>query len=150
MSLFHSSEVPISEISHFRFFFTQGYAMYADTSYELDVADGKITATYKPWGAPNENALSKEVSEEFRTKLQDILKELEVGKWNDFDKVDKNVLDGDSFSLSIRFENDDSISASGYMKWPNNFRDFKEKVSALFGKLFTDEEVQNAKADFWK
>ncbi len=47
-------------------------------------------------------------------------------------------MDGDSFSISITMINDKSINASGYMKWPNNFRNVRDEISVLFMNLYNE------------
>jgi len=52
-----------------------------------------------------------------------------------FDKVDKDVLDGNSFSLSINFGEDKSISAHGYMKYPSGYREKTDSIKYWFSKI---------------
>ena len=55
-------------------------------------------------------------------QLIKILRDYDVYAWNGFSKIDKNILDGFSFSLEARFS-DGSLKASGYMKYPKNFKE---------------------------
>ena len=41
------------------------------------------------------------------------------------------MLDGNSFSLSV-YMGEEEIDASGYMRWPKNYADFKDAVRQLF------------------
>ena len=100
----------------------------------IELKDKKYQVSIKPTGITEEETLKIEISPKEINKIEKILKENEIGNWNGFQKTDKNVLDGNSFSLSIRFTNNDSISASGYMKYPNNYK----KVQAELDKFFMD------------
>ena len=96
--------------------------------------DGRLVASNKPYGIADEAATIKDVDDSFREKLEAILKQFEVGKWEGFQKSDKRVLDGDSFDLAVWFDDKTSIHASGYMKWPKNYREFRDAIDALFEK----------------
>ena len=54
---------------------------------------------------------------------------------NGFNKSDRYVLDGNSFSLSISMNNDEYVSASGYMKWPKNYKEVKEELITFFSTI---------------
>ena len=133
MCLFKS--IKITKIIRFSFEYSVGYAMYANEIFELENKDGKYKAKVKLTGVPDEQATIFDVDEAFEQKLEEIIKQFEVKKWDGFNKSNKMVLDGNSFSLSIRMEDDNSISASGYMKWPKKYGEFKEKVVELFKQL---------------
>ena len=75
------------------------------------------------------------------------VQELRLAEWNGCHKIDRDMLDGVSFSLSIEFENGRVINASG----SNCFlRAYSEKVSAIkvfFEKLM--EEYGFDPNDLW-
>lgn len=73
-----------------------------------------------------------QVDEEIINKIDSILKKYNIYKWNKFNKTDKHILDGDSFSLYVKKENNMSISASGYEKWPQNYKEAKLEIDNLF------------------
>lgn len=132
----HPEEVVISDIKSMRFHYTKGYAMNADVSYEIDCNEKKCILTYKPYGIAIEDAKKKKLDSETMKKIEDILTKYEVAKWNGFDKNDKNVLDGDSFSFSLTTNGDTHVSASGYMKWPENYGNVRGEFDSLFESLF--------------
>ena len=123
------------KVNLFKYFFTKGYARNADIRYELEFKDNKYFATIKHWGIPEEEATILEVDESFEKKLEEILKKYNVSSWDGFQKSDKHVLDGNSFDLYIKMEEENNIDASGYMKWPKNYREFKQEVIELFDGL---------------
>lgn len=125
----------ISEIKSFYFTYTKGYAKDAYIIYRIDKRDGKYSAEIKPYGKSEEETKKVEISNESVKKLEDILNKYKVYSWNGFHKTNKNVLDGDSFSCSISTGNGDSISASGYMNWPDNYRNVVSELDEFFDGL---------------
>ena len=129
-------EVEISNIKYFNFGYSTGYMMNANVSYNIELKDDKYIISIKPDGKSEEETLKKEISTKKIKELEKILKEYEVGKWNGFDKVDKNVLDGNSFSLRVKFANDDTIDASGYMKYPENYSIVRNELDKFFMDIY--------------
>jgi hypothetical protein len=62
------------------------------------------------------------------------LNEHEVARWNGFDKNNRNVLDGNSFTLSVTMENGKDIHAHGYMKWPKGYQETKAALDGFFAQ----------------
>ncbi len=131
-----NKNVYIGHVERFEFFYTQGYAMNADVRYKFNhkVKDNWYKISVKEYGVSEEDAKLIEVDEEFRDKLEAIIDKYKVKSWDGFNKSDKNVLDGDSFSLSIHYPSG-SVSAHGYMSWPKNYRDFRNEIDELFGEI---------------
>ena len=133
MNFFKS--IKIKRITRFSLRYSVGYAMYAYEIFELENKDGRYFAKIKLRGIPDEQATTIEVDAEFDQKLEEIIKEFNIQNWDGFNKSNKMVLDGDSFSLYILMEEDNSISANGYMKWPKKYKEFKEKIVELFNQV---------------
>ena len=121
----------LKDLRNLKFHYTSGYAIYAYTNYEINY-DDKYTITIKPYGIPDEEAKTYDISEEEIEKILEILNKYDVKKWDGFRKSDKNVLDGDSFSFSARFEDGTSISASGYVSYPTNYSNVKKELIEIF------------------
>ncbi|MBR3198440.1 MAG: hypothetical protein IKG27_00315 [Bacilli bacterium] len=131
--------VNISSVKTLSFSYSTGTAMDASVSYELVCETDKCIAKIKPEGTPEEESVKIETTLEIKDKIETILKEYEVEKWNGFDKNDPYVLDGNSFYLNVTMENADSISASGYMKWPKNYSDFKNNLDIVFSEILNSQ-----------
>ena len=71
-------------------------------------------------------------------RIEKVLKDNHVEKWNGFNKNDKNVLDGDSFSMSITTREGEEIDAHGYMKWPTNYGEVKTELDKIFEDIRKD------------
>ena len=134
----------IGSIQTFRYFYTNGYMVDSDVFYDLDCSD-KCTISIKENGKPKEEAHIMEVSEEFVLSLEKILQDNKVGNWDGFHEIEKNVMDGDSFSINIQFKDGSSLSASGYMRYPDNYRVVRPQIETLFMKTW--QEYSNSKEE---
>ena len=124
----------IHDINTFRFSYTVGYHYEASIEYEVECND-KCSLKYKGEGITIENASIYEFDKDKVKELENILNKYKVGRWNGFNKSDRYVLDGNSFSLSISMNNDEYVSASGYMKWPKNYKEVKEELITFFSTI---------------
>ncbi len=129
----------ISNMKSFYFTYTNGYAMNSYTRYEIKKEDDKYVASIKQDGKSEEETVKVNLSESSLKELEDILNKYNVSDWDGFNKTDKDVLDGDSFSCSIGMENGKGISASGYMKWPKNYKEVVSELDTYFSKLISKE-----------
>ena len=121
----------IENIKHLYFTYTSGYAMNSYATYTLDCND-KCTLKAKQLGEPEEETIEVEIPKEKMAVIEEKLNEYQVYKWKGFNKTDKYVLDGDSFSFNLDYNEDDEISAHGYMRWPNNYSDVKSYLVNTF------------------
>ena len=106
--------------------------MYAGVDYDYNCGDNKPAITVRPDRVSDDDALTIEVDESFSQSLEKVLEMYRVKKWDGFNKFDKNVLDGSSFSLSASFDDDSRIFAHGYMKYPKYYPEVKAELDELF------------------
>lgn len=66
--------------------------------------------------------------------IQEIIEKYDVKEWNGFNKRNRDILDGDSFSLLVRYD-DHKIKAHGYMKYPANYKLFQKEINEYFDTL---------------
>ena len=137
--IFRKKGPEITDIKYFNFGYSTGNMMYAYVSYNINLEKNKYIVSIKPTGIPEEKTLKKEINVEEVKKVEEILKKYEVGKWDGFNKSDKNVLDGNSFSLYTRFTNDDTIDAHGYMKYPKNYKEVREELDKFFMDIYNEK-----------
>lgn len=128
----------IENITHLRFSYTTGYHMNASVSYEINLIDDKYILKVKPTDLPEESAKEIELNKKQVEEIENKLNEYHVSRWNNFHKNNQYVLDGDSFSINIK-SNDLEISASGYMMWPNNYREVRSYLDTTLGSLYKEE-----------
>lgn len=136
------NKVEIGELTSLYLSYSKGYMMNADIHYEFkyDEEKSKYMVSIKPYLISEEDKLELEVEESFKDKLKEILVKNEVGKWDGYNKSDKNVLDGDSFSFGAWFKDKTSIHASGYMMWPDNYRNVRDELDTLFMEIYNKEK----------
>ena len=87
------------------------------------------------------------LTDEDMASFSALVQELGLAEWDGCHKIDRDVLDGASFSLSVVFEDGGVIDASGSNCFP---RGYSEKVSAIrdfFEKLM--EEYGFDLNDLW-
>ena len=127
--------VEVDDISYFSFTYTTGYDVNAYVAYTVECSSEKCTARVKLNGAEEDEAVIKDVDQEFLDKIKEIIVENHVEKWNGFNKSNKRIMDGNSFTLKVIMKNNQKIDAYGYMKWPNNYGTVSEQFDGLFGSL---------------
>ena len=128
----------IENVTHLRFSYTTGYHMNASVLYEIDLIDDKYILKVKPTDLPEESTKEIELNKKKLEEIENKLNEYHVSRWNNFHKNNQYVLDGDSFSINIK-SNDLEISASGYMMWPNNYREVRSYLDTTLGSLYKEE-----------
>ncbi len=126
----------IENIKTMYFTYTSGYMMNAYTRYELEKREDGYYVKIKPNGIPEEETQEAKVSDDDISKIVQTLNEYKVSKWNNFRESDKYVLDGDSFSFSLTTEDGIDISASGYMRWPDNYGEVKSTLVQIFDAYY--------------
>ena len=131
-------EKRIENIKHLYFTYTSGYAMYSYATYELNCTD-KCILIVKPNGVPDEEKQEVEIPKEKLEEIANKLNEYHVSRWNGFNKNDKYVLDGDSFSFNLDYNEKDKVTAHGYMMWPNNYSDVKSYIVNTFNEYIKEK-----------
>ncbi len=137
-------KVEIKKIKYFSFGYSTGTMINSQVNYQLTCKE-RCLISVKPNQVCSDDPTVVEVDEEFEKKLEDILVKYNVGSWNGFQKSDPGVLDGNSFNLSVSMEDNQHISASGYMMYPNNYREFVKEVGELFEPFYNPDSKEKTK-----
>lgn len=74
------------------------------------------------------------VPETFSERLTDIVTEYNINGWNGFQGNNADMLDGEEFHLTIIYENEFVIEASGNNEFPENYQEFKKALMELFSE----------------
>lgn len=136
---FTHKKIEIKNTKYFSYSYSVGDYVDASYSYDLKLENDKYIAGYKKEGVSEEDMLKKELKKEEVLKLEKILNDNNIYKWNGYHKSDKNVLDGNGFSLNYRNTNNIDISASGYMMYPNGYNNFKNDIINFYENLFNEK-----------
>ncbi len=139
LGLFRNKRVTVGEIKFFSLSYSFGCMVNSNASYQLKWQDGGYVASVKPVNEPDENAKSIPVPDAFARGLENILKAHRVDKWNGFQKYDKLICDGKSFTLSVIFQDKSSLNARGYVRWPKGYGEVKKEIVALFETVLLSE-----------
>ena len=121
-----SSEDGIYQINELEYSYTSGYGMYQDVRYTID-CENKCILKIKEYEKSENDIKTIKLSDKDMDKFEDILNKHHILSWKGFSKSDRNVLDGDSFSFHLRYNDDEKLSASGYMIYPNHYNSFQKE-----------------------
>ena len=127
--------VEYHNLKSFHYGCTQGMYYLDRVSYDVEYQDGQYIATILLPNVEEENAKVVYLNDKEVEKLISIFNKYEVSTWDGFHKNDPNVLDGSSFSFSMTTRDGESVSASGYMKYPKNYRDVVNALDDFFESL---------------
>lgn len=131
---YKSKNFKIENIKSIHYGGITGTSMYSNYQYDIIKKDSKYICTIKNDNEEEEHTF--EIEEKDVKVLENKLNEYKVSRWNGFSKVDKRILDGYSFSLSINLENGKDVYAHGYMEYPKNYSKVSGYLSSYFNNLY--------------
>ena len=67
-------------------------------------------------------------------ELQEIIQLFDVEAWDGFDESNPNVLDGEFFSLELKYADGTSVYATGDNAFPNGYFDVSDRIETLLQK----------------
>lgn len=134
--LFGTKKKEITSIKSMHLSYSNGWSAYSYTRYDLEKRDDGYYVEIKPYGYSDDEMQEVKLSKKDINKIIEVLNKYNVVKWNGFHKSDQGVLDGDSFSFSLHTEDDIDVSASGYMRWPDNYRNVRDELGEIFNPLY--------------
>ena len=115
--------------------------IYSVFPYVLKCGEGKPSVIIIPDGVSEEQALMTGVEDAFAERILGLLHTYRVGSWNGFDRTDKRILDGSSFTLNAGFQSGKSIHAHDYMRFPPRYREFREAMDHAFMEVYRQFRV---------
>ena len=125
-----------SDIVSFRY--SEGGGLGPSYEYEINLEKNKYI--FKAGGYNGVDLdVEKEISKKQVKELSKIIDDNDIKSWDGFDKSDKDVMDGHSFSLFIKYKSGESLSAHGYMKYPRNYREASKKLEDYLLLLAKEE-----------
>ena len=136
-SIYNAKKISLDNLEYFSFSYSEGDEVDSNIIYEINKKDDKFIADIKPLGISKDDSKKIEISEDVIKQIENILNNYNVSLWNGYSKHDINVLDGDSFNFSI-YTKEEKLNASGYMMWPNNYANVKEKLDNIFNDLYNE------------
>ena len=138
---FYFSNVPyiyeddgIYQINNLEYSYTSGYGINQNVNYKIDCEDDCVLYI-KEYEKDEDDLIKIKLSNKDMDKFESILNKNHILSWKGFSKSDKNVLDGDSFYFRLRYNDDEKLSASGYMMYPSHYREFKTSFEEYVNSL---------------
>ena len=124
----------ITNIQEFNYNYSGGWAVNDNVNYEITCVK-KCTANIR---LERQEYNDIPLSDSTMSELVKLLNKYKISKWNGFDKrVDWT--DQASFNLKIKINRSNTISASGYGRFPNNHFEFKDELNKLMRKCMTKD-----------
>ena len=139
--------VEVSKAIDVYFSYSSGSYMNSGNSYSAVLRDdGVVEVKVRQDGQAEKNVPVIETDKAFLEKIDQIIADNNVAKWNGYHMSTRDVLDGDGFSLSIKMDNGQKISAGSYMAWPDGYGAFKGEMDTLFIDLYESVYPNKQKA----
>ena len=116
--------------------------------YNVSIAgDGRVHVVIDE-GFPGEKEFYLNDSTIF-SELLDIVKTFKMDKYKEDYRPRMQITDGDSWSLSYRYDTKRYVSSGGYMAWPDNYREMRKALADYFQK-WRDYEKGVLVMDYFK
>ena len=123
----------INGMSEFRYSYYGGFSTEGNTYYDIKCDDkciGQIDIEGRHY---DEITIDKNTI----NKLVKIMNKYNISKWDGFNKS-IDATDGNGFSLEIKTNDNETITAEGYLRFPNNHAAFHGDLVNLFSKYVED------------
>ena len=124
----------IYQVNRLEYSYTSGYGINENVLYTID-CENKCNVKIKEYGKNENDIITINLSDKDMDRLEKILNKNHILSWKGFSKSDKNVLDGDSFTFRLRYNDDEKVSASGYMMYPSHYNKFKQQFEDFISSL---------------
>ena len=72
--------------------------------------------------------IDKEIDASILEELSLVINTNKLERWDGFSKEDPHVLDGYSFYLSVKYDDERSLEADGYEVYPDNYEKVHEEI----------------------
>ena len=128
-------------LKYMHFSYSTGNMINSNVQYTIEFKKYRYFVTIKPNDIPNEEEKTLEIDDNSLNKVIDTLNKYKIYRWNNYHKVDKNVLDGNSFSFQLKTKDGKEIDASGYMKWPKDYYKVRGELDSIFDSIYNVKKI---------
>ena len=139
----------IDSIKELEYRISDGRSMNASIYYDLK-CDDKCILTSKLYGYPEDKVFEVELSDEDISNIIKLLQDNNVVKWDGFNGSARGVLDGTSFYFKVVTKDNVIIDASGYMKYPRNYKTVIDELEKIFDKANDKERFLLFDHEYYK
>ncbi len=121
------------------FSFSNGAGLGGFAQYSVTRKGDKAAFMYECLGCgDNDKKVEREIDVKVFDDLAVIVRENGLGKWDGFNKSADGIMDGYGFTLKIEFDDEKKIDAHGYMQFPDNFNDVRDKFEDCLDKYIEE------------
>ncbi len=138
--------IEMSKIVDFSFSYSSGSYMNSGSSYRATQKEDGVEVMVRQDGIDEKDVPLIMTDASFMDKIEEILEKNQVSAWNGYGMSAQDVLDGDSFSISVKMDNGQTLSAHGYEAWPENYGSVCGALDGLFVDLYESEYPNPQKA----
>ena len=110
-----------SNILSFKYKYGFGESKYI--AYDIKYENKKYRLKHENKENGNVTVKLKYIKKSDVKKIEDLISKYEIDKWNGFDESNNSHLDGSYFELDVKYNNGETIRATGYMKTPDNYEE---------------------------
>ena len=129
------------------FYYSYNASLGGDSySYRLTEEDGKVLFTLEMQIYPENGEMQEELDPAVLESMNELYKKYRIAEWEGYSKYNTMVLDGDGFSLSLRFKDGKSMSASGTNAYPERYAAFTGEMKALL-KPYEEELIEKKRQE---
>ena len=125
----------IADVKEFRFS-TSGMRRYSGFDYVAMSTGDRAVITIRLRDEPGENTVEFETDLAIMEELRKIIIENNILSWDGFDKSNKRILDGNSFTLKLKLSDGTTAHAHGYHTWPKNYRSAEKEIEKVFMQAY--------------
>ena len=123
---------PANENSIVYFCFDYNASMGGQFTYTVtQEEDGRIVFSYEDLEHRSSGVMSTEVTRDVTDALEELYRSCKLADWDGFNGSDPDMLDGDGFTLTIKFADGTRLRADGSNAYPTGYRDFTGKLYEL-------------------
>ena len=122
---------PVSDIVLLDLIYQYGNYMNAFVHYRVLKDEDGYSAVLKLRDKSEDESVRFPVTHDKEVEIEDMLNRYKAGKWNGFNRSDKYVLDGRSFSFQVKMADGSEVYAHGYAAFPRNFREVREELEKI-------------------
>ena len=112
-----------------------GSYINSNTIYEIKCNNDGCVLKSKLPNYNQDDLIEVNISKKDMDEIVNIVNKYEVMDWDGFNKSDKGVMDGSSFSFSIKSGEGKNMSAYGYMIYPKNYRIVINRLKSIFDRV---------------
>ncbi|MDO5123607.1 MAG: hypothetical protein Q4D44_02945 [Eubacteriales bacterium] len=132
------TEIDTDSLTYFCYS-TSCFVINYDQIYTCEKSGDKVRISVKYAGASPDEVTEVETDGTVMNRLGEVINKYEIPSWDGFNESNHHVLDGESFSLTVKSGEDTLISAYGANSYPENYTDATNEIEEIFQEIL----VQN-------